>query len=307
MSFESAMADLADPNKRLSATQLTGLSDLDPEQLQAFRDLWDDTTADRRLALLTSLSELIEDNIELNFDQLFRLGLEDEEPGVRIAGITGLYEYEGADLIPILTGLLLGDIDGEVRAEAAVALGRYALAAEFDRLAADDAARVKAALTESVEDDDEDDIVRAKAIEALGVLSDEESQGLIETLYGEDRLWLRVGAVDAMGRSANESWLPIVIEEMHNQAPEMRQAAAFAAGEIANEGAIEALADVATQDPDRQVQLAAIHALGEIGGRVARVALQGVLYQGDDELREAIEEAMSEVAFKDDPLNPIGN
>ena len=307
MTFETSIAELADPNKRLSATQMVGLSGLDRDQVVTFTETWEEMTRERRLSLITDLAELIEDNVDLDYDAIFKLALEDEDPAVRAAAIAGLHEYEGGDLIPVLAGLLLGDPESEVRAEAAVALGRYALAAEFERLHASDAAAVKAALTESVEDEDEDDIVRAKAIEALGVLSDEETRSLIENIYGEERLWLQIGAVDAMGRSCDEAWLPIVISEMTNKAPEMRQAAAFAAGEIAGEDAIEPLTQVAVHDPDRQVQLAAIHALGEIGGRVAKVALQAVIYEGDDELQDAVEEAMAEVKFKEDPLNPIGS
>jgi hypothetical protein len=61
---------------------------------------------------------------------------------------------------------------------------------------------------------------------------------------------------------------------------------------------------MAVEDPDREVQLTAIRSLGEIGGQRAKVALQGVLYEGEDGLREAVEEALSEIAFSDDPLNP---
>lgn len=305
MTFESSIGELTDPNKRLSATQMVGLSSLDRDQLETLSEAWEDMTPERRLSLITDLAELIEDNIDLNYDAIFKLALNDDEPAVRAAAIAGLYEYEGGDLIPVLAGLLLGDPESEVRAEAAVALGRYALAAEFDRLDVSDEGAVKKALTESVEDEDEDDIVRAKAIEALGVLSDEATRDLIESLYAEERLWLQIGAVDAMGRSCDEVWLPIVTKEMTNRAPEMRQAAAFAAGEIGSEAAVEPLVDIAVHDPDRQVQLAAIHALGEIGGRVAKVALQAVLYQGDDELQAAVEEAMAEVSFKEDPLNPL--
>src|SRR5438132_6233874 len=250
MTFESAISELGNPNKKLSATQLAGLSNLEPDQLATFAELWEETTPDRRLALVSDLADLIEDNIELNFDSLFKLALEDPEPAVRAAAITGLYEYEGTDLIPVLAVMLIGDPQSEVRAEAAVGLGRYAIAAEFDRLNEEDTTAVRKALTESAEDEDEEDIVRAKAIEALGVLSDQASQELIETIYNEDRLWLRVGAVDAMGRSANPDWLPHVISEMTNQAPEMRQAAAFAAGEIASQDAVEGLAEVAVHDPD---------------------------------------------------------
>jgi HEAT repeat protein len=306
MTFESSIGELADPNKRLSASQMVGLSGLDRDQLLTFGETWEEMTRERRQSLITDLAELIEDNIDLNYDAIFKLALRDEAPAVRAAAIAGLSEYEGSDLIAPLAALLLGDPESEVRAEAAVALGRYAVAAEFDRLHVSDAAAVRVALTESAEDEDEDDIVRAKAIEALGVLSDGETRDLIESIYGNERLWLQIGAVDAMGRSCDEAWLPIVIDEMTNKAPEMRQAAAFAAGEIGGEEAVQQLTEVAVHDPDRQVQLAAIHALGEIGGRVAKVALQAVLYEGDDELQEAVEEAMAEVSFKEDPLNPLG-
>jgi HEAT repeat protein len=93
---------------------------------------------------------------------------------------------------------------------------------------------------------------------------------------------------------------------MENRAPEMRHAAAFAAGEIGDEQAIQPLKRAAINDPDREVQLAAIRSLGEIGGGPARVALQAVLYEGDDSLREAVEEALTEIAFNDDPLLPGG-
>jgi HEAT repeat protein len=107
-----------------------------------------------------------------------------------------------------------------------------------------------------------------------------------------------------MGRSCNETWLPTVLKEMESRVPEMRHAAAFAAGEIGDEQAVQSLKRLAIVDPDHQVQLAAVHALGEIGGPLARVALKSVLYEGDDDLREAIQEAMNDIAFNEDPLRP---
>jgi HEAT repeat protein len=157
-------------------------------------------------------------------------------------------------------------------------------------------------LMESAEDLEEDDRVRGRAIEALGAISGEETENLIESIYGEDSLWLKVGAVDAMGRSCSESWLPLILHEMENRAPEMRHAAAFAAGEIGNEGAIGPLKRMAVLDPDREVQMAAIHSLGEIGGAQARVALKAILYEGDEALEEAVQEAMSEIEFNEDPM-----
>lgn len=302
MPLESDLDELVDENRRLSANQLKNLSDLEGPDLLTLAEAWPEIAMMRRLNIIRDLAELAGDSVELNFDAVFKLALLDEEPYVRAAAIRGLDEYEGADLIRVFVDLLLIDQDVEVRREAAIALGRYALAAELDKLSPEDARLIRNALMESAEDTEEDERVRARAIEALGAMSGEDTENLIESLYEEESLWLKVGAVDAMGRSCDRVWLPIILRESEHRAPEMRHAAAFAAGEIGEEEAVPQLRRMALQDPDREVQLAAIRSLGAIGGSMARVALQGVLYEGDDALQEAIEEAMAEIDFDDDPL-----
>ena len=303
MAFEDSLRDLADPNKRLGSQQLISFGSLSREEREQFAETWAEIDPVRRLNLLAELTDLAEDNVELNFDEVFKLGVDDETPEVRAAALQGLFEYEEADLVPRLTEMLREDPDVEVRLQAAVALGRYALAAEFDRLADQDAAAVIAALTESVEDLDEDELVRARAIEALGAVSGEETQNLIESVYDEgDSVGLKVGAVDAMGRSCDEVWLPIIMREMESSSPQMRHAAAFAAGSIGDDVAVAPLANLAMGDDDPEVQRAAIAALGEIGGNRAKVALKNLLYEGDDDLREEIQEAISNAEFGDDPL-----
>jgi HEAT repeat protein len=303
VSFESDLADLGDASKRLSATHLVNFSELDAIEVQRFEEAWPDIDAGRRVQIISELTDLAQDSVDLNFDAIYKLALRDEEPLVRAAALNGLQEYEGPDLIPVLGDLLRNDADAVVRREAAVALGRYA--AELDHLRAEDAAAVREVLMESAEDLEEDDRVRARAIEALGAISGEETENLIESIYQEDSLWLKVGAVDAMGRSCNESWLPLVLREMENRAPEMRHAAAFAAGEIGDEVAVNQLKRMAVLDPDREVQLAAVHALGEIGGNQAKVALKAVLFEGDEALEEAVQEAMSEIEFNEDPMGTL--
>jgi HEAT repeat protein len=302
MSFQSDLDDIGDENKRLSATQLKNLSHLGDEDRVTLVDAWPDIPMMRRLAIVRELTDLAEDNVELNFDSLYKLALMDEEPYVRAAAIRGLEEYEGRDLVPTLTDMLLTDPDPDVRREAAIALGRFALEAELGKLPDHEAHRIRASLIESAEDIEEDERVRARAIEALGAMSGEETENLIESIYNEEGLWLKAGALDAMGRTCDAIWLPTLLRETENRAPEMRHAAAFALGEIGEEDAVPQLRRMAVMDPDRQVQLAAVHALGEIGGQQARVALQGVLYEGDDALREAVEEAMEVIEFNEDPL-----
>lgn len=306
MAFEDSLRDLADPNKRLGSQQLISFGSLSRDEAEQFAETWREIDPSRRLRVLSDLTDLAEDNVEVNFDAVFKLGLDDEDSGVRAAALQGLFEYDEPDLIPKLAEILREDPDAEVRRESAVALGRYALAAEFDRLSDADARAVKDALTGSVEDLEEDEVVRARAIEALGAISGEETQNLIESVYEEgDSLWLKVGAVDAMGRSCDPIWLPLIMREMQSQAPQMRHAAAFAAGSIADEEAVDALSEMAFYDPDVEVQRAAIAALGEIGSQRAKVVLKNLLYEGEDELREDIQEAIANVDFGDDPLRVI--
>jgi HEAT repeat protein len=85
----------------------------------------------------------------------------------------------------------------------------------------------------------------------------------------------------------------------------MRHAAAFAAGEIGDEGAIDHLKRMAVLDPDREVQLAAIHSLGEIGGSPAKVALKAILFEGDEALEDAVQEALQEIEFNEDPMGTL--
>jgi HEAT repeat protein len=305
VSFESDLADLGDPNKRPAATQLVNFTELDEIELARFADSWPEIDGSRRFHVLTELAELAADNVDLNFDAIYKIALRDEEPELRSAALRGLSEYEARDLIPVLADILRSDPDSEVRREAAVALGRYALAAELDQLTPGDAATVRDVLFESAEDLDEDEIVRARAIEALGALSGEETENLIESIYDEVSMWLKIGAVDAMGRSCNPAWIPLILREMENPAPEMRHAAAFAAGEIGEEETVEALKRMAVLDPDREVQLAAVHSLGEIGGAQARVALKAILFEGEESLEEAVQEAIGEIEFSENPLGSI--
>jgi HEAT repeat protein len=305
VSFESDLADLSDANKRLSATQLVNFSELDAIEAERFEEAWPEIEPGRRISIISELTDLAQDSVDLNFDAIYKLALRDKEPLVRAAALRGLHEYDGRDLIPVLADALRNDPDAAVRRESAVALGRFALAAELGQLRAEDAGSVRDVLIESAEDLDEDERVRARSIEALGALSGDETENLIESIYEEDSLWLKVGAVDAMGRSCNENWLPLLLREMENRAPEMRHAAAFAAGEIGDEAAVEQLKRMAVLDPDREVQLAAVHALGEIGGSQAKVALKAILYEGDEALEDAVQEAIQEIEFNEDPMGTL--
>ena len=301
MTLEDLLRQLADPAGETNISDLVQLSSLGREGASAFVNAWNEMELRKRRWLIDELIDLTEDNVELNFDAVFTVALADRDADVRRDAIRGLWEYEGRDLIDTLIGLLEGDPDAAVRAEAALALGRYVLQAEFDLVRPADLERIEEALHRVVDDVAEIAEVRGRALEALGARSVDWVHDLIEEAFDGDDRRLRLSALHAMGRSANPSWLPTVLIELANEDAEMRFEAAVAAGSIGDEDATGHLLPLLS-DEDPEVQDAAIGALGQIGGQEAKEALQELLRDGDERATKAAEEALEELEFADDPL-----
>lgn len=301
MSLETLLADLADPAAEPASSELVHLSNLGPDQAATFMERWREMALRKRRWLLGELLRLVEDNVELNFDAVFLAALDDRDPDVRREAIRGLWEYEGRDLIHALIGLLENDPDAAVRAEAAVALGRFVLQTELDMLRASDAERIEQALHRVVDNESGISEVRARALEALGARSEDWVRELIQDAYDAGDRRLRLSAVHAMGRSADGAWLPSVYEELESEDAEMRFEAAGAAGAIAEEDAASHVLPL-LQDEDAEVQLAAIAALGQIGGPEARAALRELFAKGNERTHDAVEAALADLEFAEDPL-----
>lgn len=109
-----------------------------------------------------------------------------------------------------------------------------------------------------------------------------------------------MSAIFAMGNSADRRWSVTVLGEMQSPYEEMRAEAARAAGSIGNSDFVPQLAELA-YDEDVAVQLAAIAALGQIGGDEVQRILADMLddseIEEDDELLDAVEEALEEAAM----------
>jgi HEAT repeat protein len=108
-----------------------------------------------------------------------------------------------------------------------------------------------------------------------------------------------------MGQSCDDQWLPQIIDELEAEDPERRQAAAIAAGNVASEDAVDAVAGL-LRDEDAEVRYSAVWALGEIGGAEATEILEDLLSETEDaDEAETIEEALVAARFKDSPLGFI--
>lgn len=299
--IEDYLRELADPEKPVVSAKLVNLSNLRPEELGYFRTVWKKAEQDRRRHVVSQLIDLAEDNVELNFDALFLASLDDDDAEVRRLALRGLWEYEDRDLIPRLLSILDGDADPEVRAEAALSLGRFVLRAEFDELRTADAEEVEGALRQVIGREGEAVNVRARAVEALGARSEDWAQAIIEDAYASPEHRLRVSAVHAMGRSCDPRWLSRLSNELCSPDAELRYEAAGACGSIADESAVAYLAPL-LEDDDAEVQEAAIEALGQIGGEEARELLEGYRSDPEPRVREVVEAALAELDFGEDPL-----
>jgi len=301
VSLEDYLGELVDSSTPLTVARLVNLSHLVPDEASAFEEAWRNTDVRRRRLVMRQLIELAEDNVELNFDAVFRVSLSDIDAEVRRFGIRGLWEYEGRDLIPTLVALLLEDTDETVRAEAALALGRYALKAELDEIRASDAGIVDDALRRTIADPEQPTEVRARAVEAVGARRQPWVPQIIEDAYHSDQHRLRVGALHAMGRNSDARWLSTLVRELESDDAEMRYEAAIACGSLGDEAAVSHLLPL-FKDDDTEVQEAAIQALGQIGGQEAKRALENCLASPEGRVRDAALAAQAEVDFGDDAL-----
>lgn len=291
--------------KTPTAKSLTFLSDLSWEDRNTLRESWPTIPLERRRRIASMLVTLGEDNIEFYFRPVFLVGLDDADARVRLSSIEGLYEDESSLLMDKLVRAVRNDPDKDVREAAAKALGRFTYQSQCGKLALGaNPAALRGALVEAARDSKEDPDVRRRAVEALGYLNgDSEVHDLITEAY-------RAGgreaesALFAMGRNIDSRWEQIILNELESHLPPMRFEAARAAGEMTLEDALPLLVRL-VDDRDREVQLAAIWALGQLGGKPAAEALARVLKSNEPALRDAAREAIEEIAFSANPLTVI--
>ena len=302
MSVEEALATLRDPGAQLTRSALAELSDLAGDDLAAFRRAWADAADEDRLTAVAYFAEMAEDNVELDFNALFRVALDDDHDDVRLGAIAGLWECEERTLIGPLLSALRGDPSEPVRAAAAQALGHFSFMAEIGRLSERDGVRIGGALIEAIDDVIESVEVRRRAIEALASMRHPRVPGLIEEAYENEDNKVQASALYAMGRTCDVAWMPTLIGELENEDPELRYEAAAALGELGHDDAVEFLLPL-VGDPDPQVQAAAILSLGRIGGVAAKNALRRARREADARVGELISGALEIAEFDDDPLS----
>lgn len=304
MEITSYITEIGSHTHQLAMRDLKPLSGLAFDQHSAFWTAWHAISPLRRDEIAHAMLSLGEDNVDLDFSTAFFWLLDDDDAGIRSTAIEGLWENDSPRLMRRLLKLLEEDPTTEVRENAVLALSRFAYQVALGELADEDAALLQQTLTRVLFNRQQPLEVRRRALESAGYFSDlDDVQHEIELAYASDEQLLRESALVAMGRSMQPRWLPTIAAALTAASPALRYEAARAAGEMAEEArTLVVRLTTLTEDDDSEIVLAAIWALGQIGGKAAINTLKRLSKSRDDVRSQAAAEALEELTFGDDSL-----
>ncbi|MYD09549.1 MAG: HEAT repeat domain-containing protein [Chloroflexi bacterium] len=285
------------PRRAVAATVAYGLSDLTVTERQALEDDWARLASETRRRVLRSLLEASEAMFEMNYREIALLGLDDADRDARAAAIELLWTDETEETMRRLITLAAEDRDAVVRAAALKELGRFILLGEYGDIP-DDAAKAAQALALRIHTDRGETLeVRRRALEALSNSSHPDVERLIRAAYTDGNHDLKISALFAMGRTCSKVWREIIMEELDSADNELVFEAVTACGQIQLQESARRIGQLAISE-DREIQLAAIWALGEIGGNHAFEILTNLEETVDDEEAAAvIDEALDTAGF----------
>jgi HEAT repeat protein len=301
MTITGYIQEIGAHDHRLAMRDLKPLSGLGREDREAFWSAWSAITPRRRAEIAHSMVELAEDNVDLDFGESLLWLLDDEDSEVRASAVEGLWENQSRSLLHQLLRLLRSDPAPAVRAAVAMSLSRFAYHAELDELDESDAQALRDSLLGVISDQRQPLDVRRRSLESAGYFANSaQIQGQVGLAYDSDEQLLRESSLVAMGRSMLPRWLPMIAKELESPSPALRYEAARAAGEIAEDArsVVPKLASL-LNDGDSEVVLAAIWALGQVGGATAKRMLLQVRKSEDEARRLAAAEALEELALAD--------
>ena len=306
VSLDSVISALLDESKTFPATYLHRFSDLTPQELDKLKKIWLKVSEERRVALLEDLDILAESDTLMFFDDFCELALDDTNPRVRQKALGMLWQTARDGLIPRFIEMMTKDPDTFVRANAASSLGQFVYEGELEELVESILHEIEDALLDVLRGDDQS-LVRRRALEALGYSSREEVKPFIEKAYNsDDPAWIS-SALFAMGRSAEEDYIPQVVESLDHPDSDVKFEAVRAAGELSAGAARGPLLDMLGEGiDDIDLRMAVVWSLSEIGGEDVRETLETLADTiDDDEEAELVNSAIDNLFFTEgfEPFN----
>ena len=138
---------------------------------------------------------------------------------------------------------------------------------------------------------DFDKSVREQAVLALSAIGKSAIEPLSAAMK-EPRWETRYRAVEALGKIADEKAVKPLIQALKDNRDHVRYMAAKGLREFRDSDAIEPMI-ILLKDENMYVRMMAVRALGALGGKKSKAALEKALEtEDDDKVKEAIKEAM---------------
>ena len=300
-SLENVIAALqkesATPVNVISSTLVYGMSDLSEEDCREIEDLWQLLPSTFKHQFLRALNEASETLYELNFREIATFSLDDPSPMVRAMAIELLWTDESTETMRRLIDLAKSDPDHSVRASALKALGKFVLLGEYGEVPQEIAKEAQDLALHLHQDLAEPLDVRRRALEALSNSSLPNVTALIRAAYTHGNHDLKISAIFAMGRSCNSAWRGILMDELASDDYESLYEAINACGQLQLSDSVPRIGELTLRD-DSEIQMMAVWALGEIGGKQAFDILTSLAETDQDEALElAIDEALDSAGF----------
>jgi HEAT repeat protein len=268
-----------------------------------------DKTKAQKLAHLEHI-ETSEDRFYFDYSPHIEEYLKDEDPEVRARAVQCLWDYPEPAYIDVLIDLAENDPSEEVRHKALSGLGRYIYEGEMadydfnigpyddvlreDELPQADFERVRDYLLALIKDESRPLDVRRRAIEAISFTHEPEVLNIIEKAYHHPDNKMKISAIFAMGRNGNVRFEDHILEALYSPIPDIEYEAVRAAGESHLESANRQLMRIAKSAEDKDLRMAAIWSLGQIGHEMSFELLDDLQFDRDKDIREVAEAAMDE-------------
>jgi len=297
-SIHDLIKSLLDLETPFPARLLYQFSDMQPEDRKVLATAWLSIPVVRRRAVLQDLLELSEHDDLLMFEDIGRIALEDSDAECLVSGISLLLEAEDPKLIPIFLQVLAdADQADFVRAAAANALGYYIYLGELEEIKPEVHHKIEDALLLAYAEDPSD-LVQRRALESLGYSCREEVPPLLRHASAKDsEEWLE-SALFAMGRSADNQWENLVLEQLDHDNFDVRGQAIHAAGELSLGSARARLLRQLDREKDEYLRSELIWSLSQIGGEGIEEKFERLLAKtDDDEEANLLEEALEMLHF----------
>lgn len=301
--FQFVLDALLSKDAPFPPTLLYELSSIQPEDITSLTAIWPEILLERRRALLEDLESLTEKDNLLDFDDIGRIALQDSDAQTCINAMRLLWQAEDKRLVPQFIKFLKTHSEESVRAAAACALGPYVYMGEIDKLPAKLLHEIEEELL-TAERQDTSDLVRQRALESLGYSGRPEVPTMLQAAYdGEETAWLE-SALSGMGHSVDDKWESAVIKKLDHPDPGVQLAAIHAAGELMLERARGRLLDMIEKEIfDEDLHTEVIWALSQIGGESVRTAFKTLIEMtADTDETDLLEDALDNLSFSEDAM-----